>query len=165
MFSFQSRNPTFRFRLTLQQGCMYLALFEWNTQDPIKQSFESRLKIQRKNLSDSDDVMAGVSYSDFNGRGGVHTVLVIKIDVVHIKPLQACLTSWPHIFGVTSHLDSIILGDREPKFGCNLHLVSSAFYGLQINEGGEPAASYRWTGWVWEIASWSSRLWENYWSM
>lgn len=79
-----------------------------------------------------------ISYSDFNGRGGVHTVLVIKIDVVHIEPLQTRLTSWPHIFGITSHLGTKILGDCEPEFGCNLHFVPSAFYGLQINEGGEP---------------------------
>ena len=30
------------------------------------------------------------------------------------------------------------------------------------NERGEPTASYRWTGWVWEITGWSSRLQENY---
>ena len=29
------------------------------------------------------------------------------------------------------------------------------------NEQGEPTASYRWTGWVWEITSWRSRLQEN----
>jgi hypothetical protein len=28
----------------------------------------------------------------------------------------------------------------------------------------EPAVSYRWTGWVWEITGWRSRLQENYWS-
>ena len=27
---------------------------------------------------------------------------------------------------------------------------------------GEPAVSYRWTGWVWEITGWSSRLQKNY---
>ena len=30
------------------------------------------------------------------------------------------------------------------------------------NSRGEPAVSYKWTGWVWEITSWSSRLQENY---
>ena len=29
------------------------------------------------------------------------------------------------------------------------------------NVRGEPAASYRWTGWVWEITGWSSRLLKN----
>ena len=28
--------------------------------------------------------------------------------------------------------------------------------------GGESTASYTWTGWVWEITGWSSRLQENY---
>ena len=26
---------------------------------------------------------------------------------------------------------------------------------------GEPAASYKWTSWVWEITGWNSRLQEN----
>ena len=30
------------------------------------------------------------------------------------------------------------------------------------NDQGEPAVSYRWTGWVGEITGWSSRLQENY---
>jgi hypothetical protein len=30
------------------------------------------------------------------------------------------------------------------------------------NEQGEPAATYRWPGWVWEITGWSSKLQENY---
>jgi hypothetical protein len=35
----------------------------------------------------------------------------------------------------------------------------------QINEWGEPAAAcYRWTGWVWEITGWSSRIQDKYWS-
>ena len=33
---------------------------------------------------------------------------------------------------------------------------------LPFNEWREPIASYRRTGWVWEITSWSSRLQENY---
>ena len=30
------------------------------------------------------------------------------------------------------------------------------------NDRGEPAVSYKWTGWVWEMTDWSSRLQENY---
>ena len=33
---------------------------------------------------------------------------------------------------------------------------------LSNNEQGEVAASYRWTSWVWEIASWGSNLQEKY---
>jgi hypothetical protein len=33
---------------------------------------------------------------------------------------------------------------------------------VMTNDRGEPAVSYRWTGWVWEISSWCSRLQENY---
>ena len=32
----------------------------------------------------------------------------------------------------------------------------------QNYDRGEPAVSYKWTGWVWEITGWSSRLQENY---
>ena len=32
------------------------------------------------------------------------------------------------------------------------------------NDWGQPAISFRWTGWVWEITGWNSRLKENYWS-
>ena len=30
------------------------------------------------------------------------------------------------------------------------------------NDQGEPTVSYKWTGWVWEITGWRSRLQENY---
>ena len=33
---------------------------------------------------------------------------------------------------------------------------------VQGYDRGKPAVGYRWTGWVWEITSWSSRLEENY---
>ena len=33
---------------------------------------------------------------------------------------------------------------------------------LGTYDQGEPAVNYRWTGWVWEITGWSSRLWKNY---
>ena len=33
-----------------------------------------------------------------------------------------------------------------------------------IYDQGGPAISYKWTGWVWEITGWSSRLQVNYWS-
>ena len=50
---------------------------------------------------------------------------------------------------------------------CNGH-CSSASQMLFVNttpsfnDRGEPALSYRWAGWVWEITGWSSRLQENY---
>ena len=33
---------------------------------------------------------------------------------------------------------------------------------VMINDRGKPAVSYRWTGWVWEITGWSSRLQGNH---
>ena len=44
-------------------------------------------------------------------------------------------------------------------------LVSTAYWStFPSYDWGEPAVSYKWTGWVWEIFGWSSRLQENYWS-
>ena len=33
---------------------------------------------------------------------------------------------------------------------------------IPVYDRGEPAVSYKWTGWVWEITGWNSRLQENY---
>ena len=38
-------------------------------------------------------------------------------------------------------------------------------YSIANNDQGEPAVSYRWTGWVWETTGWSSRLQENHQSL
>lgn len=43
------------------------------------------------------------TYGDFDGDFGVHTVLVVKIDAIHVQSLQAGLTSGPHILRVASH--------------------------------------------------------------
>lgn len=40
-------------------------------------------------------------YRDFNGHFSVNPVLVVQINVVQLKALQAVFTSFPHIFGVT----------------------------------------------------------------
>ena len=36
---------------------------------------------------------------------------------------------------------------------------------LRNNDRGDSIVSYRWTGWVWEMTGWSSRLQKNYWSL
>jgi len=43
----------------------------------------------------------------------------------------------------------------------SLHLGNLIAALSLINDRGEPAVSYRWTGWVWEITGWSSRLQED----
>lgn len=56
-----------------------------------------------------------LTYSDFNGHIVVHAMLVVKIDAIHTKPLQACLTCRAHVFRVTSY-DSfalLVLADSE----------------------------------------------------
>ena len=44
----------------------------------------------------------------------------------------------------------------------NIRLFISSQNIIQIYDQGEPAVSYKWAGWVWEITGWSSRLLENY---
>ena len=47
---------------------------------------------------------------------------------------------------------------------CNTLIEEAQHYiiTLPFNERGEPTASYRWAGWIWEITGRSSRLHENY---
>ena len=54
------------------------------------------------------------------------------------------------------HIQPYIIGVRHK--GWIIWLLPS-FY-----DPGEPAVSYKWTGWVWEITGWCWRLQENYWS-
>jgi hypothetical protein len=42
---------------------------------------------------------------------------------------------------------------------CHLPLIRR--HPIRINHQGKPAVSYKWTSWVWEITSWSSKLQEN----
>ena len=49
-------------------------------------------------------------------------------------------------------------------FDFGLQILGKAMF-LQAYDRGEPAISYKWTGWVWEITGWSSKLQENYWSL
>ena len=52
-----------------------------------------------------------------------------------------------------------------PKFRVNslkLSTNSKLCCTVLSDDRGEPAVSYRWTGWVWEITGWSSRLQANY---
>ena len=44
----------------------------------------------------------------------------------------------------------------------NVMLFICQLYDILSNDQGEPAVSYWWTGWVWEITSWSSKLQENH---
>jgi hypothetical protein len=57
-------------------------------------------------------------------------------------------------------IESVEVGDHEIR----TKLTATHTY-LQGYDRGEPAVSYRWTGWVWELTGWSSRLQENYQSL
>mgnify|MGYP000158488013 FL=1 len=69
------------------------------------------------------------SYSDFNWNSFVDSDLIVKVNAIHIQPLQACLTSRAHICGISSQQGLPIL-DSDPKFGCKLNLVPSSFQSL-----------------------------------
>ena len=53
-------------------------------------------------------------------------------------------------------------GPIDAFWFCNIHMRFILFGGGPCYYPGEPEVSYRWTGWVWEITSWSLRLQANY---
>ena len=50
-------------------------------------------------------------------------------------------------------------GSASPRSG---RIFFGYFCSFWCNGRGEPAVSYKWTGWIWEITSWSSRPLENF---
>jgi hypothetical protein len=58
-------------------------------------------------------------------------VLVIQINLLNIKPFQACLTSCSNILRISPNNSVPILINSECKFGSNLHLVPNAFNSLR----------------------------------
>ena len=51
-----------------------------------------------------------------------------------------------------------------PKMLVKLEVSTLVMSTLHNNEHEEPTTSYKWTGWVWEIAGSKSRVQEHYWS-
>ena len=49
-----------------------------------------------------------------------------------------------------------------PWLGVSSMKLEASLGQLVCNDWGEPAVSYKWTGRVWEITGWSSKLQENY---
>ena len=72
--------------------------------------------------------------------------------------LTPCLWRLGVIVG--SH-ESQVMSSRSLEVNlCNLNCWERGSWDLS-NDQGEPTASYRWIGWVWEITGWSSRLQET----
>ena len=58
-------------------------------------------------------------------------------------------------------LDLLVLSS-EKSFSSTSQIVALHNYSFMCsNDQGEPAVSYRWTCWVWEVTGWSWRLEEN----
>ena len=84
---------------------------------------------------------------------------LLRIKLKMLTCLLAVLTSCKRLMLHGIYLHPILSSCCKPT------LVEEAQHyiiTLPLNEWGEPTASYRWTGWAWEITGWSSRLQENY---
>jgi hypothetical protein len=78
----------------------------------------------------------------------------------------------PHLHNISTHITekrrksaSIYFSKYFSDSVSSQSLVLEAIHHrsmVQDNDRGEPAFVYKWTGWVWEITGWSSRLQENY---
>jgi len=62
-------------------------------------------------------------YRDFNGDTGIYTVLVVEVDAIDVKPLQAGLASCPHVGRIAPDLP-LPVRQAEPELGRQLHLLS-----------------------------------------
>ena len=81
---------------------------------------------------------------------------------------RVSLEPWPQLertitLATTGTLCSYYVLDQIGDIVEELYINRSCqFYILRTTAREEPAVSYRWTGRVWEITGWSSRLRENY---
>jgi len=85
---------------------------------------------------------------------------IISIDITDYLTKNR-LGNW--LFFHAHLIEPIIHNDR--KFRTRWALMVSLVRALLSNERGESAVSCNWTGWVWGIIGWSSRLLENYQSL
>ena len=65
-----------------------------------------------------------ITYSFFNGHFCVYPMLIIQINVFHIKTLQASLTAWANILRATIHFYIRKCQCLDAKFGCYLNFFS-----------------------------------------
>lgn len=82
------------------------------------------------------------TYSDFNGDSGVHAVLVVQIDTVHVQPLQAALTRSSHVLWIASYRKPALLIDDVGKLCCQLYLIPNPLNRLQKHTFSETPESY-----------------------
>jgi hypothetical protein len=66
------------------------------------------------------------TYSDFNGDFGVNTVLVVKINVLHIEPVQARFTCCSNPLWISSDLQTLSSYNNS-KFSGKLYLFPHPF--------------------------------------
>lgn len=82
------------------------------------------------------------TYSDFNGDSGVHAVLVVQIDTVHVQPLQAALTRSSHVLWIASYRKPALLIDDVGELCCQLYLIPNPLNRLQKHTFSETPESY-----------------------
>ena len=71
--------------------------------------------------------------------------------VAHVQQLNS-LIRWPYRF-VKLEVPTIGTKTKVWKQQIHTHVIN--------NEQGEPTASYRWNGWVWEITNWNSKAFQK----
>jgi hypothetical protein len=70
--------------------------------------------------------------------------------------------AWLGHWVVVEHIFYNMIPSLPTHFPCHSNPQLATYYLIMSNDLGEPAVSYKWTCWVWEIAVWSSRLQEIY---
>ena len=90
----------------------------------------------------------------------------MELSCTSINTEEASISDYGNSFFLTFYPKFIITNVKFPSntliHGSILHKNSTprrfVAVSSQINERGEPSASYRWTGWVWEMTGSNSRL-------
>src|ERR1017187_6257450 len=66
----------------------------------------------------------------FDGRIGIDAMLIVKVNVLQTKPLEAGFACPFHILGPSVHAQELPLGPTDiSEFGCENHLVAAAANG------------------------------------
>ena len=71
--------------------------------------------------------MKEITNRDFDWDPGVNPMLVIEIDAINSKPLQAGLASSSHILRIATNL-SLAVGEVDAEFGSKLYFLSHSIF-------------------------------------
>lgn len=92
--------------------------------DRIAINFSWKLNYGATNLWHNKFVL---TYRNFNWHLTINTVLIVQIDEINLKPLQASLTTGPYVFWVTLNYSDFSI-HPDPKLGSQLNFVPNAVF-------------------------------------